>query len=124
MSRSVSVVSPEGLSPGAATPGVTRDLALETEAATVMRARAEGGARSDWHHHGAREVFGYVVSGRARFEFGPGGGESADVETGGFFHVPAGLVHRDVNPLDAPQEIIMSVVGTGPLVVNVDGPDA
>lgn len=50
--------------------------------------------------------------------------ESADVEAGGFFHIPAGLVHRDVNPLDSPQEIVMTVVGRGPLVVNVDGPDA
>jgi uncharacterized RmlC-like cupin family protein len=124
MPRSVLVVSPDGLRPGAATPGVTRELALETRAATVMRARAEAGARSGWHHHGAREVFGYVVAGRARFEFGAGGAESADVETGGFFHVPAGLVHRDINPLDEPQEIVMTVVGRGPLVVNVDGPDA
>jgi uncharacterized RmlC-like cupin family protein len=124
MHNSVLVVPANGLRAGAATPGVTRELALETGAATVMRARAEAGARSGWHHHGARDVLGYVVVGRARFEFGPGGGESVDVETGGFFHVPAGLVHRDVNPLDSQQEIVMTVVGSGPLVVNVDGPDA
>ena len=124
MPRSVLVVPPDGLRPGAATPGVIRELALETPAATVMRARAEAHARSGWHHHGARDVVGYVVAGRARFEFGAGGAESADVETGGFFHVPAGLVHRDVNPLDGPQEIIMTVIGSGPLVVNVDGPDS
>jgi uncharacterized RmlC-like cupin family protein len=123
MSRSVLVVGPGGLRPGAVTPGVIRELALEIPTATVMRARAESGARSGWHHHGTRDVLGYVVAGRARFEFGPSGGESADVEAGGFFHVPAGLVHRDINPLDAPQEIIMTVVGSGPLVVNVDGPD-
>src|SRR5690349_14919433 len=124
MSDSVRVVPRDGLRAGATTPGVTRELALEIGAATVMRARAEGGARSGWHHHGARDVLGYVVAGRARFEFGPGGIETVDVETGGFFHVPAGLVHRDVNPLDSPQEIVMTVVGGGPLVVNVDGPDA
>ena len=124
MPDSILVVSSDGLRAGAATPGVTRELALETGAATVMRARAEAGARSGWHHHGARDVLGYVVVGRARFEFGPGGTASVDVETGGFFHVPAGLVHRDVNPLDSPQEIVMTVVGSGPLVVNVEGPDA
>ena len=124
MSDSVLAVPPDGLRAGATTPGVTRELALETGAATMMRARAEAGARSAWHHHGARDDFGYVVVGRARFEFGPGGTESVDVETGGFFHVPAGLVHRDVNPLDSPQEIVMTVVGSGPLVVNIDGPDA
>jgi uncharacterized RmlC-like cupin family protein len=124
MSDSVLAVPPDGLRAGATTPGLTREFALETGAATVMRARAEAGARSGWHHHGARDVLGYVVVGRARFEFGPGGTESVDVETGGFFHVPAGLVHRDVNPSHSPQEIVMTVVGSGPLVVNVDGPDA
>ena len=39
------------------------------------------------------------------------------------FHVPARLIHRDVNPDDAPQEIVLVVVGEGPLVVNVDGPE-
>ena len=123
MPGSVLAVSPDGLRPGATTPGVTRELALETGAAAVMRARAQAGARSGWHHHGARDVLGYVVVGSARFEFGPGGTDSVDVGTGGFFHVPAGLVHRDVNPLDSPQEIVMTVVGSGPLVVSVDGPD-
>ena len=124
MSHAILAVAPDDLRAGATTPGVTRELAFQTDAATLMRARAEAGARSGWHHHGARDVLGYVVVGRARFEFGPGGSDSVDVETGGFFHVPAGLVHRDVNPLDSPQEIVMTVVGSGPLVVNVDGPSA
>jgi uncharacterized RmlC-like cupin family protein len=119
----VTAISPDGLTAGAPTPGVVRELAFETGRATLMRARAEGGAASGWHHHGERDVLGYVVRGAARFEFGPGGEESTEVETGGFFHVPAGLVHRDVNQLTEPQEIILTVVGEGPLVVNVDGPD-
>jgi uncharacterized RmlC-like cupin family protein len=118
----VSAVSPTGLSAGASTPGVVREVAFETDGATLIRARAEAGAASGWHHHGARDVLGHVVRGRARFEFGPGGMESTEVEEGGFFHVPAGLIHRDVNPLDQPQEIILTVVGEGPLVVNFDGP--
>ena len=87
-----------------------------------MRARAEANAASGWHHHGDHDVLGYVVRGAARFEFGPGGTDSVQVGEGGFFHVPAQLVHRDVNPLDLPQEIILTLVGAGPLVVNVDGP--
>jgi uncharacterized RmlC-like cupin family protein len=118
----VSAVSADGLSPGAATPGVVREVAFDTARATLMRARAEGNAATGWHHHGDRDVHGYVVRGRARFEFGPGGTESTEVEEGGFFHVPAGLVHRDVNPSDEPQEIVLAVVGEGALVVNVDGP--
>jgi uncharacterized RmlC-like cupin family protein len=118
----VSAVSADGLSAGAVTPGVVREVAFDTDRATLMRARAEGGAATGWHHHGERDVHGYVVRGRARFEFGRGGRESTEVEEGGFFHVPAGLVHRDVNPSDEPQEIVLAVVGEGPLVVNVDGP--
>jgi quercetin dioxygenase-like cupin family protein len=118
----VSAVSSDELRAAAPTPGVLRELAFELPGATLMRARAEAGAASGWHHHGERDVLGHVVRGRARFEFGPGGTESTEVEEGGFFHVPAGLVHRDVNPLDEPQEIILAVVGDGPLVVNVDGP--
>lgn len=121
-SERVSAVGPEGLRAGAATPGVVREVAFETGDATLMRARTEGGAATGWHHHGGRDVMGHVVRGRARFEFGPGGLESTEVEEGGFFHVPAGLIHRDVNPLDEPQEIVLTVVGDGPLVVNVDGP--
>jgi len=118
----VSVVAPDALRAAAPTPGVAREIAFETAGATLMRARAEAGATSGWHHHGAREVLGHVVRGRARFEFGPGGRESTEVEEGGFFHIPAGLIHRDVNPLDEPQEIILAVVGDGPLVLNTDGP--
>jgi uncharacterized RmlC-like cupin family protein len=118
----VSAVSPDGLNAAAPTPGVLRAIAFDTSRATLMRARAEAGAASGWHHHGDRDVLGYVVRGRARFEFGPGGHENTEVEEGGFFHVPAGLIHRDVNPLAEPQEIILAVVGEGPLVVNLDGP--
>jgi quercetin dioxygenase-like cupin family protein len=118
----ITAVSPDGLSAAAPTPGVLREVAFDTDRATLMRARAEPGAVSGWHHHGDRDVLGHVVRGRARFEFGPGGQESTEVEEGGFFHVPAGLVHREINPLDEPQEIVLVVVGEGPLVVNLDGP--
>ncbi|MDX6465010.1 MAG: hypothetical protein QOI27_50 [Gaiellaceae bacterium] len=122
MAERVSAVSPDDLTAAAPTPGVLREVAFDTSRATLMRARAEGGAASGWHHHGDRDVLGYVVRGRARFEFGPGGRESTEVDEGGFFHVPAGLIHRDVNPLGEQQEIVLNVVGDGPLVVNVDGP--
>jgi uncharacterized RmlC-like cupin family protein len=118
----VRALAPDDLQPGASTPGVIRETAFEAGAATIMRSRADGRAASGWHHHGERDVLGYVVRGAARFEFGPRGAESTDVPEGGFFHVPAGLVHRDVNPLDEPQEIVLTIVGGGPLVVNVDGP--
>jgi mannose-6-phosphate isomerase-like protein (cupin superfamily) len=121
--RRVSRMPADALSPGVATPGIVREVAFDTGRASLMRTRADGNAASGWHHHGERDILGYVVRGRARFEFGPGGSDSAEIAEGEFFHVPAGLVHRDVNPLDGQQELVINIVGEGPLVVNVDGPD-
>ena len=119
----ITAVTSDDLAPGEATPGLTREVAFVTGRAMLVRARAEGGVASGWHHHGDREVFGHVLRGRVHFEFGPDGTESTDVEEGGFFHVPAALVHRDVNPIDEPQEVLLVFVGEGPLVVNQDGPE-
>jgi uncharacterized RmlC-like cupin family protein len=120
--RRVEALPADELTPGASTPGIVRETAFEIERATLLRARAEPFAASGWHHHGDRDVLGYVVRGRARFEFGTGGRDSVEIDEGGFFRVPGRVVHRDVNPLDEPQEIVLAVVGEGPLVVNVDGP--
>jgi uncharacterized RmlC-like cupin family protein len=120
----VSGVAPDGLTRGDSTPGIVREVAFSSERALHVRGRVDGGVTSGWHHHGNREVFGYVVRGHLRFEFGPGGRETTEVEEGGFFHVPVGLVHRDVNPLDEPQEFVIAFVGDGPLVVNLDGPES
>ena len=119
----IQAVSREALTAAASTPGLVRQLAFDTPRAMLVRARADAGVASGWHHHGDREVLGYVIGGRARFEFGAGGRDRTEVETGGFFHVPAGLIHRDVNPADEPHEMILSFIGTGPLVINLDGPE-
>jgi quercetin dioxygenase-like cupin family protein len=118
----VSAVAPGALRAGAPTVGVLRELAFKTGRATLMRARADPHAVSGWHHHGEHEVLGFVVRGAARFEFGPDGSRAVEVPEGGFFHVPSGLIHRDVNPLDVEQEIVLTLVGDGPIVVNVESP--
>ena len=120
----VTAVAAQGLPTAPATPGLVRELAFDTAGAMLVRVHCDGGVSSGWHHHGDREVLGHVMRGRVRFEFGPGGRESTEVEEGGYFHVPAGLVHRDVNPTDVPQDLVIAFVGSGPLVVNVDGPEA
>jgi uncharacterized RmlC-like cupin family protein len=118
----VAAVTADGLTPGDSTPGLTREVAFSTGRAILIRTRCDGHATSGWHHHGNREVLGHVLHGRVRFEYGPGGGEHTEVEEHGYFRVPVGLVHRDVNPGDEPQELVIAFVGDGPLVVNVDGP--
>ena len=122
-SVAVTAVAPDEVRPVEGTPGIERFLALESERAMLTRVRGGPRIESGWHHHGRREVFGHVLRGRVRFEYGPGGRSSTDVAEGGYFHVPAGLVHRDVNPDDEPQDMVIAFVGEGPLVVNLDGPD-
>lgn len=105
------------------TPGLTRKVAFRTDNNTLVQVHADGGVASGWHHHGDRHVYAHLVEGEAVIEYGPGGTERLEVDPGGFFHLPPRVVHRDVNPADEPQRWIISFVGAGPLVENVDGPD-
>ena len=104
--------------------GITRHMAFAGEGFQIVRSRVDAGVVSGWHHHGDYDLYGYMVSGIARFEDGPGGRDVTSVGPGDFFHLPARTVHRDVNPSTTEgQEIIVFLRGAGPIVVNVDGPD-
>jgi uncharacterized RmlC-like cupin family protein len=86
--------------------------------------RTEPGGTSGWHHHGDHETSLYVVAGRLRLEFGPGGEQVVDAGPGDFVHVPAGTVHRESNPDDQPSTAVIARAGEGPPTINVDGPPA
>ncbi len=56
------------------------------------------GAKTRLHHHGECETSIYILSGRARYTFGPTGLEDAfDGEAGDFVYIPAGEVHVEEN---------------------------
>ena len=56
------------------------------------------GAKTRIHHHGECETSIWIVSGRARYTFGPTGLEEAfEAETGDFVYIPAGEVHVEEN---------------------------
>lgn len=58
----------------------------------------EPGARTRIHHHGPCETSIYIVSGVARFTFGPTGLESTfDAAAGDFVYIPAGEIHVEAN---------------------------
>lgn len=116
-------VTQQELEAAEGTSGIVRKVAFHTDNNTLVQAHADGGVSSGWHHHGDRHVFAHLVEGNAVIEYGPGGRQQLEVEAGGFFHLPPRVVHRDVNPIDEPQRWIISFVGTGALVENVDGPD-
>lgn len=84
--------------------------------------RTDPGRVSGWHHHGDHVTYGWVVSGRLRFESGPGGEEVAEIGPGGFFRVPPHTIHRESNPGEQGQVLVGFRVGSGRAVVNVDGP--
>ncbi|PSQ01683.1 hypothetical protein BRC94_03045 [Halobacteriales archaeon QS_5_70_17] len=88
-----------------------------------VRGHAEGRVGSEWHHHGDNDVFGRVLAGEGYVErVSDGGVERALARAGEFFPVPAGLVHRDVNPSDEDQEYVLWLTGSDPRTVRVEGP--
>ncbi|HXF36686.1 MAG TPA: cupin domain-containing protein [Actinomycetota bacterium] len=107
---------------GPSTPGMDRFTALDSARLWAGGARTDPGSVSGWHHHGDHESVIYVLSGALRMEFGPGGTETFDAGPGDFVFVGRGEIHREANPTDGPADLIVVRAGSGPSVVNVEGP--
>lgn len=105
------------------TPGMRREQAFSVDGLWAGLVHTEPGAASGWHHHGEHETSLYVVSGRLRLSFGPGGAEEVEAGPGDFLHVPAGTVHREANPTDEVSTAVIARAGCGAPTVNVEGPD-
>ena len=119
----IEIVRANDLKEGHSTPGITRKAAFQGENAIVSQTHLAPSAVSGWHHHGTRRLYGYMVSGRLRLEYGSGGTEAVEVAPGDFFHIPPYLVHRDLNPDKGRDLVVVNIlVGEGPAVVNVEGP--
>lgn len=120
---SIEFKTADELEAGDETPGVVRKMAFQSEESVMVKSHVSGGTATSWHHHGERHVFGYLMEGRAAVEYGPGGRERLEVSAPGFFHVPPGVIHRDLNPDDDEQVSVVNFVGSGPVVVNTDEPE-
>ena len=118
----VDVVTPSAREADESTPGVARRQVFETERAVVVQSRIAGGTTSGWHHHGDRHAYGYVVEGAGAVEYGPAGDERRESSAGDCFYISPGTVHRDVTPPGEETVVLVCFVGSGPVVVNVDGP--
>jgi uncharacterized RmlC-like cupin family protein len=69
----------------------------------------EPGGRTRAHHHGPCETSIYILSGRARFTWGPTGVEQAmDAACGDLVYIPAEEVHVEENP--SPDEPLVVLV--------------
>jgi uncharacterized RmlC-like cupin family protein len=107
---------------GGATSGMIREQAVADEGVWVGLVKAAPQRPSGWHHHGEYDTYFYVMGGQIRMEFGPDGSKAIEAGPGDFVHVPNNVVHREVNPSDEEASIILTRVGTGPPVINVEGP--
>jgi quercetin dioxygenase-like cupin family protein len=123
MSR-IDVVRSSELGTGDSTQAIIRKRAFESEKAIVSQSQVAPGLVSGWHHHGTRHLYGFIVSGRLQLEYSLKGKEIADLQAGDFFHIPPGLVHRDLNPNKDRELVVVNIlVGSGPAVINVDSPN-
>ncbi|HXQ91932.1 MAG TPA: cupin domain-containing protein [Nitrososphaerales archaeon] len=103
--------------------GFKSRLVFESDADHVGEIRISGGTIGGWHHHGKRNMYEYVVSGKTNIEFGKDGQERAILSQGDFFLIPPGLAHRDVNPHQEEAFILIFNIGQGPTSCEVSGPD-
>jgi uncharacterized RmlC-like cupin family protein len=77
-------IRPDAFVPGQATPGMRREEALSRPGLWSGVVHTEPGMTSGWHHHGDHDTIAYVVSGRFRADFGPGGRDTVDAQPGDF----------------------------------------
>jgi uncharacterized RmlC-like cupin family protein len=80
------------------------------------------GGRTRIHHHGECETSIFIVSGRARYTWGPTGLEHAmAAEAGDFVYIPAGEVHVEENASDdEPLVVVLTRNCSGSVVHYLD----
>jgi uncharacterized RmlC-like cupin family protein len=106
------------------TPGMDRREAFTGEGVWAGTVRTERGVMTGWHVHAGHDSYIHVGSGRARFEFGPGGAIGVDAGPGDYVLIPRGLVHREGSAEGSNGfEAVIVRIGRGELVTNVDGPE-
>ena len=115
-------VRPDERTEGQATPGMHLEQALDDGTMWAGYVTTDPGATSGWHHHGGHESSIYVVTGALRMEFGPGVNDVLDADAGDVLYVPPGAIHREGNPTAETSALVVVRAGTGPAVINVDGP--
>jgi uncharacterized RmlC-like cupin family protein len=115
-------ITPADRVAGEPTPGIIREQAVSVDGLWAGLARTEAGMTSGWHHHADYDTAIYVATGALRMESGPGGAVLVDAGPGDFVFVPKGAIHREGNPTDTESQLVVVRAGTGPVVVNVEGP--
>ena len=72
------------------------------------------------HHHGEQQTIADVLSGVREVRWGANGEFAASAEAGGFIHVPAFLLHMEINPSESqPFRWVVVRSTSTPIVVNL-----
>src|SRR5215210_4925336 len=102
--------------------GVSASVAGSTMLYSSMVTTVPGG-KTRIHHHGPCETSIYVVSGEARYTWGPSGLEHGmDARAGDFVYIPAGEIHVEENASTSePLVVVLSRNCPDSHVVYVDG---
>lgn len=109
----------------AQTPGSERRAAVSPQLGVASELwgglfEVEPGACTGIHHHGEQQTVAYVLSGTCEVRWGAKGEFSASARAGDFLHVPAFLVHREINPskFESFRWVVVRSTPT-PIVVNL-----
>jgi len=122
----ITLVPPEHLRSGTAqTSGSLRLAAVSAENGITSSLwggtfLVEPGARTGIHHHGEQDTIVYVLEGESLVRWGDHGEFSATARAGDFLHVPAWIIHQEINPSPSiPFRWIVIRSTSEPIVVNL-----
>ena len=125
ISPSIRIVGPGEFDTGTTqTPGSERRAAIASQLG--VKSTMWGGlfevapsARTGIHHHGEQETIAYVLAGTCEVRWGAHGEHVAVAKAGDFIHVPAWLLHMEINrsPTDPFRWVVVRSTST-PIVVN------
>jgi uncharacterized RmlC-like cupin family protein len=122
----IRIVNPAGFDAATAqTPGAVRLAAIAPQLGIQSALwgglfEVEPGARTGIHHHGEQQTVAYVLSGICEVRWGQRGEYAARATIGDFIHVPAFLLHMEINPSHSEPFRWVVVRSTAtPIVVNL-----
>jgi uncharacterized RmlC-like cupin family protein len=125
-SSTIRIVHPSGFDKGTLqTPGSERQAAIAPQLGVQSMMwgglfEVKPGARTGIHHHGAQQTIAYVLSGVCEVRWGLNGEYAAYAEAGDFIHVPAFLLHMEINPSSSrPFRWVVVRSTSTPIVVNL-----
>jgi len=126
MRNAISIVHPKDFSSSTSqTSGSQRLAAISTEnnvASSLWGGTflVEPGAKTGIHHHGEQDTIVYVLEGESLLHWGDHGEFSATARAGDFLHIPAYLIHQEINPSPSiPFRLVVIRSTSEPIVINL-----